>query len=201
MKRRSSVTSVLLIVLIVIVALALVGGGCAISGYNKAIQLDEGVKTAWAQVETQLQRRYDLIPNVVETVKGYAKHESELFTHVADARKAYFQASQSGTRAEHMAAANTLGGVVSRLLMLQERYPELKAQEQFQTLIVELEGTENRIGVARTRYNDAVRGLNTYQRSMFGRMFCGWASVGPADYFEAPKEAREAPKVDFGSGE
>ena len=201
MKRRSSVTGILLVVLIVIVALALVGGGCAISGYNKAVRFDEGVNTAWAQVETQLQRRYDLIPNVVATVEGYTDHEAELFKHIADARKAYFQASQSGTRTEKLAAANTLGGFMSRLLVLQERYPELKAQQEFHTLIVELEGTENRIGVARTRYNDAVKKVNTYQRSFFGRMFCGWAGVEAAEYFEPPKEVHEVPKVDFGPGE
>ncbi|HUU96476.1 MAG TPA: LemA family protein, partial [Phycisphaerae bacterium] len=118
-----------------------------------------------------------------------------------DARKAYFQASQSGTRTEKLAAANTLGGFMSRLLVLQERYPELKAQQEFHTLIVELEGTENRIGVARTRYNDAVKKVNTYQRSFFGRMFCGWAGVEAAEYFEAPKEAQAVPKVDFSPGE
>lgn len=199
MKKRSSVAGVLVGTIVVLAILAAIGGGCAVSGYNKAVRLDENVGGAWAQVENQLQRRYDLIPNVVETVKGYADHESDLFKHLADARKAYFQASQSGSRTDKFAAANTLGGVVSRLLVFQEKYPDLKAQQQFQTLIVELEGTENRIAVERKRYNDAVRAVNTYKRGFFGRMFCGWAGVEASEYFEVPKEAQAAPKVDFGS--
>ena len=194
MKKRSGIAGVLLGVLIVIVALAVVGGGCAISGYNRAVNLDQEVKKAWSDVEAMLQRRYDLIPNLVETVKGYAKHEDKLFTAIAEARTKYFQAE---TPADKMKAARGIEGLLSRLLVLRETYPELKAQEGFLRLQDELAGTENRISVARKRYNDAVRRLNTYCRSFFGRIFCSWAGVEPAEYFEMQPEAKEAPKVDF----
>ncbi len=198
MKKRSSVATVLLVVLIVIVALALVGGGCAISGYNKAVRYEETVSEKWAQVENVLQRRYDLIPNLVETVKGYAAHEKGIFTDIAEARTKYFNA---GNASEKAAAATGFERALSRLLMLKETYPQLKADQSFLGLQAQLEGTENRISVERKRYNDAVKSLNTYHRSFFGRMFCGWAGVGPAEYFEAPKEAQAVPKVDFSPGE
>ncbi len=194
MKKRSSVAGVLLGVLIVIVALGLVGGGCAISGYNKAVGLDEQVKKAWAQVDTVLQRRYDLIPNLVETVKGYAKHEDKLFTAIAEARTRYFQAK---TPADKIQASRGVEGLLSRLLVLRETYPELKAQEGFLKLQDELAGTENRIAYARKQYNEAVHRLNAYRRSFFGRIFCNWAGVSEAEYFKVEQKAKEAPKVDF----
>ncbi len=195
MKKRSGIAGVLLGVLVVIIALGVVGGGCAISGYNRAVNLDQEVKKAWSDVETMLQRRYDLIPNLVETVKGYARHEDKLFTAIAEARTRYFQAKTPGDK---MKAARGIEGLLSRLLVLREAYPELKAQEGFLRLQDELAGTENRISVARKRYNDAVRRLNTYCRSFFGRIFCGWAGVEPAEYFEMQPQAKEVPKVDFG---
>ncbi|NIA06873.1 MAG: LemA family protein [Actinobacteria bacterium] len=179
-----------LIVLVVIIGLAV-----AVSGYNKAVALSEAVKTNWGQVETQLQRRFDLIPNLVATVKGYATHEKELFTDLANARKAYFQASNTAGKVR---AAGLLQGGLSRLLLLQERYPELKANQNFLTLQAQIEGTENRVAVARTRYNKAVQNLNTYQRTFFGRMFCSWAGVGPAEYFKATEAAATTvPQVKF----
>jgi LemA protein len=184
MKRRSSVATVLLVVLIVIVALALVGGGCAISGYNKAIRYEETVSEKWAQVENVLQRRFDLIPNV--------------FTDIAEARTKYFNA---GSASEKAAAATGFERALSRLLMLKETYPQLKADQSFLALQAQLEGTENRISVERKRYNEAVKALNTYHRSFFGRMFCGWAGVESAEYFEAPEEAQAVPKVDFSPGQ
>ena len=198
MKKRSSVAGVLLVVLIVIVALALVGGGCAISGYNKAVRYEETVSEKWAQVENVLQRRFDLIPNLVETVKGYAAHEKGIFTDIAEARTKYFNA---GNASEKAAAATGFERALSRLLMLKETYPQLKADQSFLALQAQLEGTENRISVERKRYNEAVKTLNTYHRSFFGRMFCGWAGVEAAEYFEAPKEAQAVPKVDFSPGE
>ncbi len=198
MKRRSSVAGVLLVVLIVIVALALVGGGCAISGYNKAVRYEETVSEKWAQVENVLQRRFDLIPNLVETVKGYAAHEKGVFTDIAEARTKYFNA---GNASEKAAAATGFERALSRLLMLKEDYPQLKADQSFLALQAQLEGTENRISVERKRYNEAVKTLNTYHRSFFGRMFCGWAGVEAAEYFEVPKEAQAVPKVDFSPGE
>ncbi len=194
MKKRSSVAGVLLAVVVVLVAFAVVGGGCAYTGYNKAIRLDENVKGTWAQVENVLQRRYDLIPNLVETVKGYAKHEKELFTNIAEARTKYFQ---SNTRGDKIAAARGLEGMLSRLLVLREAYPELKSQESFLKLQDELAGTENRISVERKRYNDAVRTVNTYRRGILGSIFCGWAGVEKSEYFEVSEEAKAAPKVKF----
>ncbi len=196
MRSRASLAGVLLAFFITLIAFALLVGGCAVSGYNKAIRLDEQVKSAWSQVENVLQRRYDLIPNLVETVKGYASHEKDIFENIAQARTKYFQA---GSRREKIEAASGFERALSRLLVLQERYPQLKAQESFNRLMDELAGTENRLAVERKRYNDAVRALNTYCRTFFGRIFCGWAGVEQGEYFEVEKpEAREAPKVRFG---
>ena len=198
MKKRSSVAGVLLAFIVALFVAALIVGGCAYGGYNKSVRLDENVDSSWAQVENVLQRRFDLIPNIVETVKGYATHEKEIFTDIANARTKYFQA---GGREERVAAANGFERALSRLLVLQERYPALKAQASFRDLQVQLEGTENRIAVERKRYNDAVRLLNTYCRTLLGRVFAGWAGVDSAEYFEVSEEAKEAPKVDFGSGD
>lgn len=197
MRRRSSVAGVLLAFLVALAVLGLVVGGCAYSGYNRAIRLDENVRRSWAQVENILQSRYDLIPNLVETVKGYAAHEKEIFESVAEARTRYFQADRSD-RAAQVEAAAGFERALSRLLLLQEKYPELKAQESFRGLMDALEGTERRLAVERMRYNEAVAALNTYARGLLGRIFCGWAGVKEATYFEAPEAAREAPKVDFG---
>jgi LemA protein len=194
MKRRSGVGVVLLAILAAAFLFALIVGGCAYSGYHKAITLDENVNAAWAQVENVLQRRYDLIPNLVETVKGYAEHEEELFKSIAEARTKYFQAD---TRNEKVQAARGLEGLLSRLLVLREAYPELKAQENFLKLQDELAGTENRIAVERKRYNEAVRRLNTFRRQIFGRIYCGWANVEAAEYFEVAEEVKAAPQVDF----
>lgn len=168
--------------------------GTCISRYNKAITLDEAVNSQWAQVENQLQRRFDLIPNLVETVKGFAAQEKDIFLGVAEARKSYFQAEKIGDKAK---AAGELEGALSRLLMLQERYPALKSNENFLKLQDSLEGTENRIAVERKRYNDNVRRLNTYQRSFFGRFFTSWAGVEPAQYFDIPETAKAVPQVKF----
>ena len=150
--------------------------------------------SGWAQVENQLTRRYDLIPNLLETVKGYAEHETELFKHVADARTKYFNAQGTAAKAK---AAGAMEGFLSRLLVLQERYPDLKANQSFLKFQDELAGTENRIATERKRYNDAVRAVNTYSRSFFGRHFCEMAGVEKAEYFEAPEEKKAVPKVAF----
>ena len=183
------------IILGVIILILIIGFSWAKGGYDSAVTKSEAVNIHWGQVETQLQRRFDLIPNLVETVKGYAAHETELFTHIADARTKYFQAD---TTAGKVQAAGILQGALSRLLLLQERYPELKANQNFLTLQAQIEGTENRVAVARKRYNDAVGALNTYQRKFFGRMFCNWAGVGPAEYFKATEAAATTvPQVEF----
>ena len=183
------------IILGVVILILIIGFAVAIGGYNKAVAKSEAVNSDWGQVETQLQRRFDLIPNLLETVKGYAEHEKELFTHIADARTKYFQAD---TTAGKVRAAGLLQGGLSRLLLLQERYPELKANQNFLTFQAQIEGTENRVAVARGRYNKAVEALNAYQRSFFGRMFCNWAGVGPAEYFKATEAAATTvPQVKF----
>lgn len=190
----STATKIILIVLGVILLIALLVGGKLISGYNAVISMDENVKGKWAQVENQLKRRYDLIPNLIETVKGYAKHEKELFENIAEARTKYFQ---SNNVKDKIAGANRLEGVLSRLLLLQERYPDLKANLSFLKLQDSLEGTENRIAVERKRYNEAVQILNTYIRTFFGRFFAAFASVSKAEYYEIPEGEKAAPKVKF----
>ena len=185
------------ITLIIVGVLLLIGFMAAkwvVNGYNNAISMDENVKAKWAQVENQLKRRYDLIPNLVETVKGYAAHEKELFEHIADARTKYFQAN---TVKDKIQASNQLEGVLSRLLLLQEQYPQLRANESFLKLQDSLEGTENRISVERKRYNEAVQILNTYRRTVFGRFFAALAGVSGAEYYEIPEAEKEAPKVKF----
>ena len=172
-------------------------GGCVWSGYDKAVTLDEQVKNRWAQVENQLQRRFDLIPNLVETVKGVAAQEEKIFLGVAEARKAYFQAQDSGTTADKARAANGLHSVLSRLLMLKETYPELKSNESFLKLQDSVEGTESRVSVERKRYNDAVTTLNTFTRRLGGRFFAGLAGVEPAEYFEIEEGVGEVPKISF----
>ena len=182
------------IVLIVLAAVLLGGFFVVWGGYNKAIRFDEAVQEQWAQVETVLVRRFDLIPNLIETVKGYATHEKELFEHIADARTKYFQA---GSIAEKAKNAGQLQGFLSRLLLLREQYPQLKANQNFLKLQDQLEGTENRIAVERKRYNESVRAVNTYARSFFGRSFCSMAGVEKAEYFEATEQQKAPPKVKF----
>ncbi|MEJ2224693.1 MAG: LemA family protein [Syntrophobacterales bacterium] len=183
-----------LITLGILVVVILTSAGWVISGYNRVVTMDENVKTRWAQVDNQLKRRYDLIPNLVETVKGYAAHEKGIFENIAEARTKYFQAN--GTK-EQIEAAEGLERALSRLLMLREAYPELKANENFLKLQDSLEGTENRISVERKRYNDSVRTLNTYIRTVFGRFFAGLASVTQAEYYEVPEAEKGVPKVKF----
>ena len=184
-------------VLIILGVIAVIAIGAVMYGvgeYNKAVAMDEQVKSQWAQVDNQLKRRYDLIPNLVETVKGYAKHEKELFENIANAKTKYFQAN---TVKDKIQASQQLEGVLSRLLLLQENIPQLKANENFLKLQDSLEGTENRIAVERMRYNDTVKILNTYRRSVFGKFFASLAGVNEAQYYELPQAEKEAPKVKF----
>jgi LemA protein len=183
-----------LIVLAVLVGLAAAVFLWGMGQYNRVVAMDEQVNAQWAQVENQLKRRFDLIPNLVETTKGYARHEKEIFENIANARKSYFQAKSVP---EKVAAANGFESALSRLLMLQENYPDLKANESFLKLMDSLEGTENRIAVERKRYNDAVRQLNTYRRSVVGRFIAAIAGVEAAEYFTIPEAQKEAPKVKF----
>ena len=199
-KESSSPKKTCLIVAIVVLVLLGIGSLVTFSwyknGYDTAVAKHEAVSSSWAQVENVLQRRYDLIPNLVETVKGYAKHEKELFEKIAEYRTQYFSAKGPAAKAK---AAGQLEGVLSRLLFLQEKYPDLKANESFLKLQDELAGTENRISVERRRYNEAVRGIKTYSRTFFGSWFCQRAGVTTDDivYFKAEEGAKKAPKVKF----
>ncbi len=165
--------------------------GC---GYNTSIELEEGVNAQWAQVENQLKRRYDLIPNLVETVQGYAKHEKELLSEIAAVRKSYFSAA---SRDEKVKASMKLEGVLSRLLMLKETYPDLKANQSFLKLQDSLEGTENRIAVERKRYNEAVKELNSYIRGIPGKWWADMTGVKPAEYYKIAETEKAVPKVKF----
>ncbi len=185
------------IVIVILAVLAVIAGAAILWGvgqYNRVVAMDEQVKSQWAQVENQLKRRYDLIPNLVETVKGYAKHEQEVFENIANARTKYFQAA---TVKDKIQSSQQLEGALSRLLLLQESFPQLKANESFLKLQDSLEGTENRISVERKRYNDDVRALNTYRRTVLGRFIASLAGVGEAQYYEIPQAEKEAPKVKF----
>ncbi len=189
------IVGLLLALLMFVIVLGAVIFFVYIGGYNKAVGLEQNAEKAWADIDAVLQRRLDLIPSLVETVKGYASHEKGLFENIAKSREKYFQA---GNRAGKIEATNELSGFLSRLLMLQENYPQLKANQSFLDLQVALEGTENRINLARTRYNEAARQLNTYSRQLFGSYFCKKAGVEKVEYFEASEQAKtEVPKVEF----
>jgi LemA protein len=179
--------------------IALLVGALALSGcsYNRLVGLRESIDAAWAQVENQLQRRNDLIPNLVEVTKGYAAHEKEIFEAVANARSRLLAA---GTRDEKIDAADQLQGALGRLLAIAERYPDLKANQQFAKLSDELAGTENRIAVERMRFNDAVRAFNTAQKEFPAVIYARWLGFTPQKYFEAAPGSKEVPKVDFGTG-
>ena len=185
---------IVLIILGITVLFMIIMGGKLIAGYNQVITMEENVKGKWAQVENQLKRRYDLIPNLIETVKGYAKHEKEIFENIAQARTQYFKAQDFKGQIK---SANRLESALSRLLVLQERYPDLKVNQSFLRLQDSLEGTENRIAVERKRYNDAVQILNTYIRTFFGRLYAQLAGAEPAEYYEIPEAEKQAPKVKF----
>jgi len=175
----------------VLAAVAL--SGC---GYNQMVAMKEKVDAGWAQVENQLQRRNDLIPNLVEVTKGYASHEREIFERIADARARLLA---GGSREDKMAAANEMTGALGRLLAIAEKYPDLKANQQFARLSDELAGTENRIAVERMRYNDAVREYNAFIKSFPNMLYASAVGFEPQKYFEAPPEAKQVPRVDFGT--
>ena len=168
--------------------------GCGPCGYNRIVSEEQQVESAWSQVENQLQRRADLIPNLVESVKGYARHEKGVFDDIANARAAMLGAS---SRADKIQSANQLEGAISKLISLSEAYPQLKADGNFQRLMDELAGTENRLSVERKRYNDAVQQYNTDIKRIPGAW---WARIGgfqPKEYFKAESGAKAVPKVSF----
>jgi len=187
-----------MIVLLIVVGVVLLGVlsiyGLIKGSYNTMVTRDEGIKAAWAQVENQLQRRYDLIPNLVETVKGYASHEREVFLKVTEARA---KVGGSATIREKMGAENELSSALSRLLLVVENYPQLKADQNFIRLQDELAATENRIAVERRRYNLAVQAYNVILRTFPQNIIANFFGFERAEFFEAPGEAKAVPKVEF----
>ncbi|MBM7666602.1 LemA protein [Solibacillus kalamii] len=195
MFKKNERGSAVLVALIAIVALIVIAAMLIVPKYNKLVTGEETVDAAWAQVENQLQRRFDLVPNLVNTVKGYAEHEEEIFTQIADARTQYGNAN---TVEETADANNELSSALSRLLVVVENYPNLKADVQFTRLMDELAGTENRLTVARKDYNDTVQQFNNDVRRFPGNLIAGMFSFEQKDYFEIKEGVEEAPAVDFG---
>ena len=186
-----------LIVVIILVLIALAVFGQYVGVRNTLVTKNEAVKAAWSQVDIALQRRADLIPNLVETVKGIAKQEQTVFGDIAKARSALLSA---GSPSDKIAANNQLDGAIGRLLVIVENYPELKSNENFLRLQDELAGTENRISVERKRYNDTLQDYNTYVLQFPNSIYAGFAGFkqNPA-YFQASEASRATPKVDFGT--
>ena len=184
------------VVVIVIVGVILLAFfGAYVSTKNTLVSKNESVKAAWSQVDIVLQRRADLIPNLVETVKGYAQQEQTVFGDIAKARS---QLLSAGTPQQKIAANGQLDGALGRLLVIAENYPQLKSNENFMRLQDELAGTENRIAVERKRYNDTLRDYNTYVQQFPNSLFAGWAGFKMNDaYFEASEGSRVAPRVNF----
>lgn len=194
------------VITIIIIAVACLSiYSCTKGTYNNLVDLDEGVNAQWAQVENQYQRRYDLVPNLVATVKGYAKQESEVFTQVAEARSkagGIVNIDSSITddpakMAEFQKVQDTFGGTLQRLLSVTENYPELKSNQNFIALQDELEGTENRISTERKRYNDAAKTYNTTIRKFPTTLIANMFGFNQKAYFTATSEAQTAPKVEF----
>jgi len=184
----------ILIVVAILVILFFVSYSYLKGTYNRLVTMDESVKASWAQVENQLQRRYDLIPNLVETVKGYAAQEKDVFVSVTEARS---KVAGAGSIPDKIQANNALASALSRLLVVVERYPELKSNVNFIRLQDELAGTENRIAVERRRYNETVKDYNIHIRRFPTNFVAGMFGFEKAAFFEVPKEMQEAPKVKF----
>ena len=179
------------LVLLLVASVCLPLSGCS---YNRFVSQEEAVKAQWAQVQNQLLRRNDLIPNLVETVKGYAAHEKDVFQRIAESRA---KLSGAQTPADAIAAANEQSAALARLLVIVENYPNLKANEQFNRLSDELSGTENRIAVERMRYNERIQEYNTSRRQFPGVMTAKIFGFKDYPLFEAPAAAQQAPKVGF----
>jgi LemA protein len=188
MTRRTAVQ----ILAVALAALPLTG--CS---YNKFVGQEEAIKSQWAQVENQLQRRNDLIPNLVETTKGFAQHEESIYKDIADARSRLL-AAQPGPSDEKIAAANQQTSALGRLLAVVENYPQLKANEQFNRLMDELAGTENRLATERMRYNERVQEYNTSRRQFPANLTAKVFGFKEYPFFQAPPDAKTVPKVNFG---
>ena len=188
---------------IAVAAVAVLGVVWVYRTYNRFVRMDEEVKNAWAQVETQYQRRSDLIPNLVNTVKGYAAHERETLEGVIEARAKATSVNLSvdeltpATMAEFQQAQESVRSALGRLLVVAERYPDLKANQNFQELQAQLEGTENRIAVARERFNTTVRAYNVSVRRFPAVIIAGMFGFDQKPYFQADEKAQQAPVVEF----
>ncbi|MGJ7024768.1 Protein LemA [bioreactor metagenome] len=186
-----------------ILVLAVMGVALSSCGYNTMVSKQEGVNSQWANVENAYQRRADLIPNLVATVKGYAEHEQETFTQVTEARAKATQVTvdpESLTEEsiqQYQQAQSQLGSAIGRLLLIQENYPELKANQNFLALQDELAGTENRISVERNKFNQTAQDFNAYIRQFPRVIYAGWFGFKPKGYFQSSPGAETAPQVQF----
>ena len=193
--------STIILIAVVVVIFFMISG--AIGKYNTMVTMDEGVDAAWSQVENVYQRRADLIPNLVATVKGYAEHERETFTAVTEARSKVNNINLEGIVNNPQAMQNFqqaqsgLSGALSKLMVVMERYPDLKANQNFLDLQTQLEGTENRIATERNRFNKAAQGYNTVIRRFPGSMYAGMFGFERKAYFEAEAGSEKAPEVSF----
>ncbi len=194
-----------IIIIVIIAAVVLLLAQCGAGTYNKMVTMDEDVTSQWAEVQNQYQRRYDLIPNLVATVKGYASHESDVYTQVAEARSKAGGVVNVDEKilndpeafARYQQVQDQLGSSLQRLLMVTENYPELKADQNFLALQDQLEGTENRITVARNRFNDSAKTYNSYIRTFPNNFIANMSNFEKKQYFTAAAEAQSAPKVQF----
>lgn len=192
-------------IIIILIALLVLCGAFFSCTYNKMVALEESVTASWAQVQNQYQRRLDLVPNLVSTVKGYATHEERVFKEVTDARSkagGVVQVSDDILNdpeklKKFQEAQDQLSGSLQRLLAVSENYPELKANENFLSLQDQLEGTENRIATERKRFNDTVKTYNTYIRRFPNNMIAGMFGFDKKAFFQADENAQTAPKVEF----
>ncbi|WP_195696403.1 LemA family protein [Priestia megaterium] len=195
MKNKGLIATLIGIAIVVILGLGIVVI-YGVSSYNSLISAEEDVDNKFSQIDNQLKRRADLIPNLVETVKGYAKHEQEAIDSVTQARA---QLAGAKTPEDKADANQQLSGALNRLLVVVEKYPDLKANENFRSLMDSLEGTENRLAVARKDYNDEVAKYNKSVKRFPKSMLAGTFGFEKKPYFEVTNEEKEAPKVDFGS--
>jgi LemA protein len=185
-------------VVVVLVLIGLLVAGNYVSARNQMVAKQVAYQTQWSNVQTQLQRRSDLIPNLVATVKGYATHEETVFADVSNANAGLLNAEKSNNPKAMIQASGQLDGALGRLLALSENYPNLKANENFLALQDQLEGTENRIAVQRQRYNEALQDYNTYIRQFPNNIWAGMAGFQPdTDYFQASAASQNAPVVKF----
>ncbi|RLD81923.1 MAG: LemA family protein [Bacteroidetes bacterium] len=197
--KPKALIGIIIVGLILIIGLVLLFSG--ISTYNKMVRLDEGVTEKWSQVENDYQRRADLIPNLVKTVRSYAEYEQETLTEVVEARAKATSVTVDPTNLnaqsiqQFQQAQEGLTSALSKLLVVVEKYPDLKANQNYMDLQRQLEGTENRISNARRKFNEATRDYNTYIRRFFPRMLASWFGFEQKTYFEAKEGAEEAPDV------